>query len=204
MQLQNAESTYIQAALPMNDSIVIHLHRPFLFRSNGVRRDAATLLQPDVPLDMSRPYLWKLQRTFADQFLRWLPLNGHETTSMHLNSAHIAQHSSSTILTYLVLLMYLICSIAADGSVYTISPRDLPGFGYSKRAHTLLRNHSCPNKDLVTLRSQVLVAVYLLYAMRPLEAWKSISQTSQDCMVLLRTNLERLTPEDRASFGRIY
>jgi hypothetical protein len=162
------------------------------------------LLEPDIPLDMSRPHLWKLQRAFADEFLRWLPLIDHETASMHLNSAQIAKHSSSTNSTCLVLLMYAIGSIAADSSVYTNSPRDLPGFSCFTRACALFRHHPSPSKDLVTLQSRILVAVYLLFAMRPLEAWKSISQTSQDCMVLLKTNFDRLTSEYRASFGRIY
>jgi hypothetical protein len=156
------------------------------------------------PVDLAGPHLWRLKHSFADNVLNWLPLFDHETASEHLRSAQASNHEGSTSSLCLVFFIYAVGSIARDECAYTKMACDLPGFAYYSRALHILEGLPAPSQDLCILQCRILTAVYLLFSMRPLEAWKSIFQASQDCIVLLRKQIVNEPSQYQESFSRIY
>lgn len=169
----------------------------------GDMRQYLNLPHPDP--DLSEPHLGHLQRSFADHVLKWLPLFDPETASHHLRYARSTEyrHAGSTLC--VVFLIFANGAVSADSSLYSRSAHELPGSAYYARAVTILERLPNTSKDLTALQCRVLIAIYLLFAMRPLEAWKNITQASQECMILLRANTNyNATNEYREAFGRIY
>lgn len=163
------------------------------------------LNSPYANLDLSGPHLEHLQRSFADHVLKWLPLFDPDIASQHLRHAKSTEYRHSGSSLCMVFLISATGSISADGSLYSRSAHELPGFAYYTRAVAILERLPTTSKDLTTLQCRVLVGVYLLFAMRPLEAWKNITQACQECMILLRADVNReASDEYREAFRRIY
>lgn len=178
---------------------------------------------PFEEMNVTRPYLWELQRSFADNVLKWLPLFDSETASRHLQSAHISGYTEYTTSTCIALLIFAIGAIASDSAVYVQSSQKLPGFSYYARALAMLEVFPSPGEDLSVLQARVLAGwvpalnpdntntilkafrAYLLFAVRPLQAWKAISQASQDCIIILKTTDLKTEPAHfRETFSRVF
>ncbi|KAF9889983.1 hypothetical protein FE257_006663 [Aspergillus nanangensis] len=176
------------------------------------RDQAATIVDmkialrlPLVDMDLARPYLWELQRSFAESVLKWLPLFDSETATRHLQAARISGYTEYTTSTCLSLLIFAVGAITADAAVCTASSQQLPGFSYYSRALAMLDTFPSPGDGLSVLQCHVLAGAYLLFAIRPLQAWKTISQASQDCIILLKTtDLDTEPVNLRESFSRIF
>ena len=159
--------------------------------------------------DFNEPHLWSLHRSFADNILKWLPLFDPDTAASHLRYARETrfQHTGSSLC--VVFLIFANGAISQDHSPYSRSAHELPGFAYYARALSILERLPATSKDLTALQCRILVTVYLLFAMRPLEAWKNITLASQECVLLLRANtnddptLDHLE-QFREAFRRIY
>lgn len=155
-------------------------------------------------IDLERPHVWRLQRSFVENVLKWLPLFDHATATRYLQNVELNNLDEDNENTCLVLLMYANGALAADSCLYTTSPLDLAGFTYYARAMTALRKLPRSGENLCTLQCYVLSSIYLLIALRPLEAWKMIRQASQTCIFLIKARTIGQTLEYKDAFNRIY
>ena len=168
-------------------------------------------------LNLNRADLLQLQRSFAENFLKWMPLFDHETASTHLSAAQATQHHENNSSLCVVLLMYAVGSISVDTAIYTKTSHELPGFCYYATASGILDHSTEPismastsgdpchwtdTTDLTVLQCRILMAAYMLFAMRPLQAWQAISRASQECLVLLKTGVTG--GRSREQFSRVY
>lgn len=166
---------------------------------------------PIPELNLAEPHLWNLHRSFADHVLKWLPLFSPETATEHVRYARSTdyQHRNSSLC--VVFLMFANGAISSDTSLYSLSAHELPGYPYFAAAISILERLPISSKDLTALQCRVLVTIYLLFAFRPLEAWKNITQASQECILLLRVNINNTKDLDKEqlkeyqqAFRRIY
>lgn len=162
-------------------------------------------------MKLDEPHLWNLHRSFADHVLKWLPLFSPETATEHVKYARSTEYKHTNSSLCVVFLMFANGAISADTSLYTVAPFELPGFSYFAAAMAILERLPVSSKDLTALQCRVLVTIYLLIAFRPLEAWKNITQASQECILLLRANINQSSDlpiderkEYQQAFRRIY
>ncbi|KAK5944090.1 hypothetical protein PMZ80_003371 [Knufia obscura] len=166
-------------------------------------RQHVNLPQPNP--NLSDPHLGHLQQSFAEHVLKWFPLFDPETASQHLRHARDTGYRQTGASLCVVFLIFTNGAISADNSLYLRSPHDLPGFVYYARAVSMLERLPITSKDLTTLQCRLLVGLYLLFAMRSLEAWTNITQASQNCVLFLKENTCRdASQEYREAFRRIY
>jgi len=158
----------------------------------------------NVDVNLSRPHLWRLQRSFVENILIYLPLFDHKTAAEYLQKANLDNYEDDCAQDCLVLLMYANGALSMDTSLYRATPLELPGFDYYARAVQALRRLPRSGEDLRVLQCHVLLCMYLLLAMRPLEAWKMIRQASQTCIFLLKADVTDQRADYKESFNRLY
>ncbi|KAF9891098.1 hypothetical protein FE257_005034 [Aspergillus nanangensis] len=156
-------------------------------------------------VDLSRPHLWRLQQSFVENVLKWLPLFDQGTTLKHLQAAQLSKYDQDSPSICLVYLINAIGSLTLDNRLYTEALEELPGFSYYLRAYHIMQNFPLFTKDLCILQCRTLTAMYFLYAMRPLESWRAICQVSQNCILHLKAGIvDREPPSYRDAFERIF
>lgn len=73
---------------------------------------------PNLQLDVPRPRLWELQRSFADNVLKWLPLFSPETATDYLASAEASNYCETLPSTCICFLIFAVGVVAVDQTVY--------------------------------------------------------------------------------------
>lgn len=111
---------------------------------------------PNLHLDVSRPRLWELQRSFADNVFKWLPIFSLETATGYLAAGEASNYSEHLPSTCICFLIFAVGAVAADQSAYIESPLSLPGFAYYSRAVTMLQTFVSPDDGLTLLQGKIL------------------------------------------------
>jgi hypothetical protein len=106
----------------------------------------------DVQADFSPQACWRLQRAFASEFLRWIPIFDDETCLQHVRIASANRFSDNSASTCLTLLMFAIGAMAGDEQLYHEDPSQLPGFQYLALSYKILKNMRSPAGDVKHLR----------------------------------------------------
>ncbi|RDW77354.1 hypothetical protein BP6252_05407 [Coleophoma cylindrospora] len=161
-------------------------------------------LMNHVHADFSPQTCWRLQRAFVSGLLRWMPLIDDETCFQHVQAASVSNYSDKSISSCLALLVFAIGAMAVDGHLYHEDPRQLPGFEYFVLSYEILRETRLPMGDINVLQCRTLLAVYLCFAMRPVQSWNEINKTSRECMIMLRTNWTARGGVDADMKGRTF
>lgn len=146
------------------------------------------LLWTESPITLSKQKWWRLQRAFVNGFLHWMPLFDDETCIAHLQKSSEVSFQDSSASTCLSLLMFAIGAVVEDQTLYQPEPNALPGFEYLSAAYKILQTMKTPTFDIEQLQCRVLFAAYLSFVMRPVTAWKEISQVARDLLLVLKTN----------------
>ena len=120
---------------------------------------------PQTPeIDMSRPHLWRLQQSFAENVLKWFPVFDLETIAQHLQAAQNSKYEYSSPSLCLVSLIHAIGSLAMDSRLYWQSLHELPGFGYYRQAHEAMETYAYFSTDLCVLQCRTLAAYVMPFA----------------------------------------
>lgn len=109
-------------------------------------------------MDLSRPHLWRLQQSFVENVLKWLPLFDHETALRHLQSAQVSKYVVKSASLCLVFLMYAIGSLASDTNLYARSFSKIPGISYYVQAFEIMKDFPPLSRDLCILQCRTLEA----------------------------------------------
>lgn len=109
---------------------------------------------PDI--NLSQPHLWELQRSFADNILKWLPILSPHTATEILSQAEALGYQDPAMSTSIALLIFAVGSIATDPTAYVESSPDLPGFEYYCRGFSMLSTLASPLKILCKIQGKVL------------------------------------------------
>lgn len=107
-------------------------------------------------LELSRPCLWELQRSFADNILKWLPLFSPKTATEYLSDAEQSGYQPNTHTTCIAFLIFAVGAAAADQTAYMQSSLELPGFSYFSRAMSMVHTFTSSEAELGILQAKVL------------------------------------------------
>lgn len=151
-------------------------------------------------LDLSPRRCWQLGDFFSREVLPWCPIMGQQACSELVSLASDTGFDRLEPTTPLTLLILAVGSFAEDSS-----PDSLPGLDYLRVASQLLDAGQTARHDIHIVQCHILVAFYLLHALRPIQAYESIHIASTKAVVLLQRK-QRLQgdPEYRELVHRAY
>jgi hypothetical protein len=155
------------------------------------------------PIDLSRRTTRRLQQSFVENFLRWTPIFDQKTCVNALGTAaadNYLRQNPSTCLTYMLLALG---AISEDRS--ETPENQTPGLEYLARGCSILERCSLRTGSLATMQCRLLQASYFKFAIRPMQAWNSITQAARDCMHLLSSRLiDRMSHAEQEAFHRAF
>jgi len=161
------------------------------------------------PLDLSNPK--KLDLTHADRYVAayfkgvnvWYAcVNPFSWTSLYRRArAHEFRQGGESCVALLVLALG---QASLAGSI-SLQPRDRepPGLNYFAWAWALLPNLFV-RTTLLSTQCHVLASAYLLYIVRPLEAWNMLSSASSKLQLLLCRPPKDISTNDIVASKRLY
>ncbi|KAH7381563.1 hypothetical protein BKA66DRAFT_119358 [Pyrenochaeta sp. MPI-SDFR-AT-0127] len=155
------------------------------------------------PIDLSRRMCRRLQQSFVENFLRWTPIFDQQTCVSALEQAETGGFAYSNAPTCLAFMILALGAISEDRNE---SPNNLtPGLEYFARGTQILERLSLRTGSLVTLQCRILQASYFKFAIRPLQAWNSITSAGRDCMHILSSKtMRRFDPSSQEAFNRAF
>lgn len=155
------------------------------------------------PVDLSRRMSRRLQQSFVQNFLRWTPIFDQQTCVHALEQAESGGFAYSNAPTCLAFMILALGAISEDRNE---SPNNLtPGLEYFARGTQTLERLSLRTGSLVTLQCRILQASYFKFAIRPLQAWNSITSAARDCMHILSSKtMRRFDPSSQEAFNRAF
>ncbi|KAL1583769.1 hypothetical protein WHR41_07461 [Cladosporium halotolerans] len=173
--------------------------------------DPQTLLQLEMarpPLEMGRYSLdFSAAHAYAQAFFQrvnvWYACVDPATWHVHYHSA-MASGCRSLPDSCMVLLVLALGQAAHSGLSISRVPGDQlpPGLPYFAAAWNLLPSLLTRN-DILSTQCHILAAAYLLYLVRPLEAWNLLHNTSMKIQLLLSSQ-QSIPPQLRELSERLY
>lgn len=174
--------------------------------------DPQVLLQLEMarpPLDFGMGYTLDLRdvvpyvRAFFDRVNSWYAIvNPHLWHSLYRTA--ISQDFRSGPESCIVLLVLALGQAAHYGHSISRVPRNqtIPGMNYFAAAWSLLPN-LITRIDVLSAQCHILAAAYLMYLVRPLEAWNLLYNTSMKLQLLL-SSPDNIEPQRQELSERIY
>jgi hypothetical protein len=154
-------------------------------------------------VDLSKRATRRLQQSFVENLLRWTPLFEAKTCVTIIEQAaadNYLRQDTYTCLAFMILALGAISEDRSDGS-----QGQVPGLEYFARACQILERLARRTSSVTTLQCRVLEALYFMFAIRPLQAWNSITQAARDCMhILSSTMTKRAASADREGLHRAF
>lgn len=117
---------------------------------------------PLLDMDLSQTNIWGLQRSFADNILKWLPILSPNSATEILAQAEALGYQDPAMSTSISLLLFAVGAIAADPTAYIESSSSLPGFSFYCRGYAMLNTLASPLNILSKLQGKVLAGYDLL------------------------------------------
>lgn len=155
------------------------------------------------PVDLSKRTTRRLQQSFVENFLRWTPIFDQKTCVGAVERAAADNYLRQDPATCLTFMLLALGAISEDRSE---SPEiQAPGLDYFARACQIMERLSLRTGSLMTLQCRVLQASYFKFAIRPMQAWNSITQCARDCMHLLTSRImERMSRAEQEALHRAF
>ncbi|KAH7029313.1 uncharacterized protein B0I36DRAFT_130832 [Microdochium trichocladiopsis] len=159
-------------------------------------------------LDVSRRTLRRLQQSFVDHYLGWIPILEPETVSCVVDTACSLGSPSRDINGCLAMF------ILAVGAITQETPGNdnddggaakLAGVAYFVNGCQSLERFSLLIESLEIIQCRILQAAYFKLAMRPIQAWNTITGAGRDCRhVLSSTTSQSLPPGLKDGWNRAF
>lgn len=154
---------------------------------------------------------WRLQQTYVQNFLQWMPLVDLQTLYDHVQVAQKTNYTADNPSTCLTMFVFAVAVISEDKGRST--PREhfahqnlLPGIEFFSRGHDILQKLSPRIKrSTQMLQCRILYTAYLQFALRPVAAWDAVSEVGRDLMhILSSASYSRLLAADKEALHKIF
>ncbi|KAF2185844.1 hypothetical protein K469DRAFT_750148 [Zopfia rhizophila CBS 207.26] len=168
------------------------LLKPLLFDESEVflEREIAQgkrLYQAGDPgtLDLSPRLCGRLQQAFARNVLAWFPIFDQESFSKLVakSCTHLFDQSDPEVC--LILLILSLGALSKAEDLTSDDPHEFPGLNYFLAACRTLNKDGTLDYSLLEAQCHVLISLYLLLCLRPLQASHAISLASKSVLTLL-------------------
>ncbi|CAK7229755.1 hypothetical protein SCUCBS95973_007335 [Sporothrix curviconia] len=148
----------------------------------------------DLPstLNVSPRRCWQLQQIFYRDVLPWCPIIDQQVCSEMVTRTVEARFHPARIDTSLTLFILALGAFAEDQQHLADDARVFPGRDYFRAACALvdsLRQAAFRN-TVQYVQCHILMAFYLLYAIRPIQAFEAIRRASEKVVLLLQRRRE--------------
>lgn len=159
-------------------------------------------------LDLSPQVRFRFQQSFASTILAWFPLFDPDTFSKWVAETYndnFGSQNQHTHETSRALFILALGALAQDDCLTTDDPRQFSGLAYFLVACRILNQNPVPSYSIVEIQCQILMGLYLMLCLRPLQACHAIAQASRSILTLLNCR-SRLANNDqlRESCHRAY
>jgi hypothetical protein len=156
-------------------------------------------------LDLSPRTCWRLQQNFVRNVLPWIPLFDQQTCVSLVTDTAEKEFSESNTSTTLVLFILALGAISRGEHYTGDTPSEFLGLQYFHLASHRLAQDEAYMFDLRVAQCFVLKALYLLYCLRPVQAFQTIHAVSTIVIGLLQMR-NRLAVDHsfRESCHRVY
>ncbi|KAF2188898.1 hypothetical protein K469DRAFT_748133 [Zopfia rhizophila CBS 207.26] len=135
-------------------------------------------------LDLSR-LCGRLLQSFAKNVLTWFPLFDKDSFSKLAARSYTHVFDQSDLEMCLVFLMLSLGALSKAGSLRSDDPHEFPGLNYFLAACRTLNRDATLGYSLLEIQCHVLISLYLLLCLRPLQASHAISLASKSVLTLL-------------------
>lgn len=153
--------------------------------------------------DISNRTVRRLQQSFVDNVLGWMPIFEAEVASVMVNRCCASGFVTRDLDSCLSMFILAIGAIAHDSA--EVSGEQLPGIDYFIHACQMLERLTLLTENIQALHCRILQAAYFKLAIRPVQSWNAITQATRDCMhVLSSSSLQFLGPHLTESWNRAF
>ncbi|KAF2182964.1 hypothetical protein K469DRAFT_217710 [Zopfia rhizophila CBS 207.26] len=136
-------------------------------------------------LDLSPGLCSGLLQSFARNVLTWFPMFDQKSFSKLAAKSYTYHFDQSDPETCLILLILGLGALSKSEDLTGDEPRQFPGLNYFLAACKALNMWITPGYSLVELQCQILISLYLLLCLRPLQASNAIFLASRSVLTLL-------------------
>ncbi|OAL44508.1 hypothetical protein IQ07DRAFT_604872 [Pyrenochaeta sp. DS3sAY3a] len=148
-----------------------------IFRNEAVPLDS---------LDLALRRCWQLTQTFTRDILPWLPiLDSMACTNLVTRAVESGFHPRNPE-TSLCLLILALGSFAEAANHFVDDPDNFPGIDYFRAACQLAEPDKGSANALIWVQCHIFMACYLLYTLRPLQAYETVHQAAHKIVILLQ------------------
>lgn len=136
-------------------------------------------------LNLSSRRCWQLQQMFTKDVLPWCPIIDQQALTELVNRTVDAKfpYNLDTCLTLFVLALG---SFAQDSHHLNDDPNMFPGIDYFRAGCMLLDADRGAANTILYTQCHIFMALYLLYSLRPIQAFETIRRASQKIIMLLQ------------------
>jgi hypothetical protein len=183
---------------PMIRELVSRPYDPKILLQLEMTREPVRLGSSHLDLSNTRPYV---QAYFERVNVFYACVNPYTWGGYYQTAlAHAFQHGPESCI---VLLVLALGHAGSTGSITLQNPdKDPPGLAYFTAAWSLLPSVMTRN-NMVAAQCQILAAAYLVYLVRPVEAWNVLSGASMKLQLLLSAP-GRVSPAEEELGRRVY
>lgn len=142
-------------------------------------------------VDTTSKKCWRLQRLFAKNVLPWIPLFDQEYCISKVTSATECGFESEDLSVALVMFIFALGAMSNDDDCTSNSTASFAGIAYFLQGCKIVDASRTNNNTITMIQCRILWAIYLLYCMRPLQAWNIINEALRESIILchLRTRM---------------
>lgn len=135
---------------------------------------------------------WQLQQIFSKDILPWCPIIDQQAISELASRVVESGFDPWNLETCLTLLVLALGSFAEGSQHLDDDPNHFPGIEYFRAAYQLVDTNKIASNTILYVQCQILISFYLLYSLRPMQAYESIRAAGLKIIYLLqlRTRLE--------------
>ncbi|KAF2191471.1 hypothetical protein K469DRAFT_746795 [Zopfia rhizophila CBS 207.26] len=145
------------------------------------------LYQAGVPgaLDLSPRLCGRFLQSFSRNVLTWFPIFDQQSFSKLAAKSYTHHFDQSDPETCLILLMLSLGALSKAKDLTSDDPHQFPGLNYFLSACKALNMGITPGYSLIEMQCQILISLYLLLSLRPLQASNAIFLASRSVLTLL-------------------
>ncbi|KAL2104560.1 hypothetical protein VUR80DRAFT_10256 [Thermomyces stellatus] len=148
-----------------------------LFQSGYTRLDT---------LDLGHRRCWQLKESFSSAVLPWCPIIDQRECTELVSRAVEAGFQPYSLDTAMTLFVFAGGAFAQECQHFADEASGFPGLAYFRAACSIVDLDRVNSHTIRYVQCHVLMAIYLLYCLRPLHAYEAIEKAAQRVILLLQ------------------
>lgn len=137
-------------------------------------------------LSLSSRRCWQLQQIFTKDVLPWCPIIDQQALTALVNRTAESGFQPQSIETCLTLFVLALGAFAQDCHHLHDEPNLFPGIDYFRAGCQLIDADRSAGNSILYVQCRIFMSIYLMYALRPVQAFENIRGVSAKVIMLLQ------------------